>query len=346
MTTRLKIAWKGFVFAFGTVLVILMAVIYFILFLPNRYEEPRGKIVTISRGATFHTVVDSLVSTGTIRSRWAFQLAGRLLGYTKSIKIGKYLFVSGQSNLTILEDLSVGKSRLIIPVTIPEGWRLEKIARRYERDLGIDGNKILSLCRDEKFIHEQGIHAPSLEGFSLPETYAFYWQTDEQDILVRMLDNFKRFYNDSLVKKQEKLNLSQLEVLALASIVEAESNIDEERPVIAGVYWNRIRKKMRLEADPTIQYALGENRRLTFKDLNVESPYNTYHRYGLPPGPINSPGKLSILATLFPQEHQYLYFVATGNGGHRFAKNYSDHQMNIRQYHRVRRELQRLSAKG
>jgi UPF0755 protein len=147
------------------------------------------------------------------------------------------------------------------------------------------------------------------------------------------------------MKKQDELGKTQSEILTLASIVEAESNMDEERPKVAGVYWNRLKKKMRLEADPTVQYALGEERRLRFPDLDFDSPYNTYRHAGLPPGPINNPGKLSILAALYPEQHEYLFFVATGTGGHRFAKYYSDHQKNIRLYHRTRRELKQLSHK-
>ncbi len=337
--------WRDIVIAFGLTVVIIFAFVYYVFWMPNNYDDPKGKIVTIPRGASFRAVVDSLESVKAVQSRWAFQLAGRLLGYTKSIKTGKYLLVSGQSNLDILRDISIGKSRLIILVTIPEGWRIDKIARRYERDLGVDAGKILSLCHNEKFINEQGIQAASLEGYLLPETYSFYWQTDEQEILQRMFDGFKGFYTDSLLKQQEHLKVTQSEILTLASIVEAESSLDVERPVIAGVYWNRLKKRMRLEADPTIQYALGEGRRLTYRDLDIDSPYNTYRRYGLPPGPINNPGKSAILATLFPQHHSYLYFVATGVGGHYFAKSYNDHQKNIRQYRRAQREMQRLSNK-
>ena len=328
--------------------IVVIAVIgfaYYVFFLPNYYNDPKGKLVTISRGASFRMIADSLVSTGAIRNRWSFELAGRILGYTKSIKVGKYLFVSGQSNFNILRDISYGKSRLIIPVTIPEGWPLDKIARRFEHDLGIDEKLFLSLCQNEKFIQDQGINAKSIEGYLLPDTYSFYWQTDEQEILTRILNGFKHFYNDSLTKKQDELGKTQSEILTLASIVEAESNVDEERPRVAGVYWNRLKKHMRLEADPTVQYALGEGRRLRFLDLDINSPYNTYRRRGLPPGPINNPGRLSILATLYPEQHDYLFFVATGIGGHRFAKNYSDHQKNIRMYHHTKRELKQVSSK-
>jgi len=290
-------------------------------------------------------VADSLESTGVIRNRWSFELVGRILGFTKSIKVGKYLFVTGQSNFDILRDINYGKSRLIIPVTIPEGWPLDKIALRFKHELGIDEKIFLSLCQNEIFIHDQGINAHSLEGYLLPETYSFYWQPDEQEILTRILNGFNQFYNDSLIQRQKVLEKTQSEILTLASIVEAESNMDEERPRVSGVYWNRLKKKMRLEADPTVQYALGEGRRLRFLDLEFDSPYNTYRHAGLPPGPINNPGKLSILAALYPEQHEYLFFVATGTGGHRFAKSYSDHQKNIRLYHRTRRELRQLSYK-
>ena len=317
------------------------AVAYYIFLLPYNYHDPRGKVVTIPRGASFRSAVDSLISSQAIRNQWSFQIAGRLLGYTKTIKTGKYLFVSGQSNLDILRDIREGKSRLIIPVTIPEGWRIEQMARRYKHEIGIDAEKFLALCNDSMFLHDQGIEAKSLEGYLMPETYAFYWQTDEREILERMLEGFKHFYNDTLLKRQRELKTSQQEILTLASIVEAESSIDDERPVIAGVYWNRLKKRMRLEADPTVQYALGESKKLNHKDLEFNSLYNTYRHYGLPPGPINNPGKSSIHAVLFPQQHDYLYFVATGAGGHHFAKKFSDHQQNIKKYHRKRRELQR-----
>ncbi len=326
-----------------TVTVIICA--YYVFFMPNNHYDPKGKLVTISRGASYRAVIDSLVKAGVIRNRWSFELAGRILGFTKSMKIGKYLFISGESNLSILKDIKSGKSQFIIPVTIPEGWPLDKIVRRLGHDLGIDEKLFLSLCQDEKFIYDQGINAKSVEGFLMPDTYSFYWQTDEQEILIRILNGFKHFYNDSLIMRQNELGRTQLEILAMASIVEAESNVDEERPRVAGVYWNRLKKHMRLEADPTVQYALGEERRLRYLDLDVDSPYNTYRNFGLPPGPINNPGRLSIIAALYPEQHDFLFFVATGKGGHWFAKNYSDHQKNIRMYHRTKRELKQLSSK-
>lgn len=315
----------------------------YILWYPNTFDNPKGIVVVIPKGATFHAVADSLTKNGVLRNRWSFVFAGRILGLTKSIRVGKYLFASGLSNAQILDDISKGKSRIVTAVTIPEGWRLEQIAKRYQRELGIDAQVFLQLCHDTTFIRRYNISARSLEGYLLPDTYAFYWQPEEEEIIDRMVRAFLVFYSDSLHLRTKELNATQHQILTLASIVEAESMNDAERARIAGVYWNRLRKKMRLEADPTVQYAIGMERRLLYSDLDINSPYNTYRRIGLPPGPINNPGRNSILATLYPEHHNYLYFVADGYGNHRFAATYSEHQRNVYQYRKVRRELQRLA---
>jgi UPF0755 protein len=338
---RMKRALPKILTMFLAGIFMLLVLAYVVLFLPNTSRSSNGTVIIIPRGVSFTAVVDSLSNAGVIRSRWMFKAAGRILGYTKSMKAGKYLFVSGQSNKEILFDINTGKSRLIILVTIPEGWRLTQIARRYKHELGIDAQRFVSLCKDTAFLRLHEIHATSLEGFLLPDTYQFYWGTDEGEIIERMLNSFKQFYSDTLQRQQQTMNVTQGQILTVASIVEAESGLDGERPMIAGVYWNRLHKPMRLEADPTIQYALGESRRLDNKDLGINSPYNTYRHDGLPPGPINNPGRKAILATLYPEHHNYLYFVARGTGGHYFAKTFSEHQQNIRKYHKARRELQR-----
>ena len=326
----------------ATIILVILLFIYSVFWLPNSFDDPSGRVVTVPRGSSFKAVMDSLNSAGVIRSSFTFKVAGRLLGYTKSIKVGKYLFHSGVSNTTILQDLQEGKSRMILPVAIPEGRRIVGIARRFSAELGIDSAKFVSICRDSDLVRRQGFEAGSLEGYLMPETYNFYWQTDEKDIIDQMIEGFKQFYVDSLRKRQEELKMTTLEVLTLASIVEGESGIDGERPMIAGVYWNRLKRRMKLEADPTIQYVLPDGpRRLLNRDLKFKSPYNTYLNYGLPPGPINNPGKKAILATLYPEKHQYLFFVATGVGGHRFSKNFTEHQKAARAYRRARREVEK-----
>jgi UPF0755 protein len=310
--------------------------------MPISLPEPGDKVVAIPRGVSFKSVTDTLERNGVIRSRLAFQIAGRLLGYTKSIKVGKYLFHSGLSNSDILKDINEGRSRVIISVTIPEGWRTEMIARRFAKDLSVDAEKILSICKDTSYIMSKGFRVASLEGYLMPDTYNFYWQTDEQEIVDRMVNGFKGFLVDSLKQRIRQSNMTLNQVLTLASIVEGESGIDAELPTIAGVYLNRLRKNMKLEADPTIQFLLPNGpRRLRYADLRIDSPYNTYLYHGLPPGPVNNPGRQSILGVLYAETNQYLYFVATGVGGHHFSKTYSEHVRAVNVYRRVRREMQK-----
>jgi UPF0755 protein len=264
-----------------------------------------------------------------------------MLGYDKRVFVGKYRIPEGASNTAILRGLFLGTLRETEKLALPEGWRYKYIASRSARILGVDSAVISQLCTDPVFIQSLGIDAPTLEGYLLPDTYEFHWQTPEREIVSRLAGAFTSFYADSLKARHESLGMSLSEVLSLASIVEGESNLDEERARIAGVYWNRLRKNMRLEADPTIQYIIPDGpRRLTYADLRVNSPYNTYRRTGLPPGPINNPGRASILATLYPEKHEYIFFVATGYGGHTFSRTYAEHLRAVRTFRRVRRMQQ------
>jgi len=295
------------------------------------------KVVTVSKGMNFSQVADSLKSFGVIRSKFFFMLAGKVLNIEKKIRVGKYLFVKGMSNLDILNDFKDGKSVLLIPVTIREGLRATMISKIFMRELGIDSSAFVKLVFDNKFAKEMGIWASSLEGYLMPNTYNFFWQTDEEEIISRMVQEFWKVYNDTLQSRAEALGLSMNDVITMASIVEGETDIPEERPIIAGVYYNRVKKKMPLQADPTIQYVIPDGpRRLRYSDLTINSPYNTYKYLGLPPGPINNPGKDAILAVLYPTNHSFLYFVATGNGGHTFSKLYSEHQKAVKSYRKER----------
>ena len=326
-------------------LVILASMTYLVFWASNTSSLSSVRTVTIPRGSSFKAVLDSLESSGVIRVRWTLDLAGRVLGLTKSMKFGKYLFPRGLSNTAILHDLDEGKSRILISLPVPEGWRMERIALRCSQVLGIDAQRFISLCDKSSFRKELGIDASSIEGYLMPDTYRFLWQTSEEEVLERIVDEFKKFYADSLRKRQEELHLTLNQVLTLASIVDGEAVLDRERPIIAGVYYNRMKKRMRLEADPTIQYIIPNGpRRLMFSDLKYDSPYNTYLYYGLPPGPISSPGRKSILAVLYPDKHQYLYFVADGTGGHVFSRTYAEHQKAVKSYRRARREALRNSS--
>jgi len=233
--------------------------------------------------------------------------------------------------------LTEGKGVALISVTLPEGLQSRQQAHILARVIGIDSARFVTLVHDESFTHSLGIASRNLEGYLFPETYGFYWQPDERDVVMRLVHQFQSFYDDSLQARARDLGWTMNQVMTMASIVEGEAVLAEERPIISGVYQNRLRKGMKLEADPTIRFALENGpRRILYSDLHVDNPYNTYRNRGLPPGPINNPGRASILAALYPLQHSYLFFVANGKGGHWFSSTYAEHQRFVRQYRRMR----------
>jgi UPF0755 protein len=318
---------------------------YAILWLPNTFEGDR--FIIVSKGENFQQVMDSLQREGIVRSRLLFDAAGRWLKLTTRMQIGKYRFTSGMSNTDILEDLRFGKTIETITIVIPEGTKASRQARIFSKGLGVDSARFMMLVRDTNFIHSVGIQAPSLEGYLMPDTYKLYWQMDEEDIIKSLVAEFQRVFNDTLKDSMLSTGMSLNEILTVASIVEGETSVDSERAVIAGVYFNRLRKGMRLEADPTIQYILeGGPRRLHYSDLQLESAYNTYRHVGLPPGPINNPGKASILAALRPKRHNFLFFVANGAGGHTFTRNFAAHKRAILHLRKVKEEQEAAKVAG
>ena len=311
---------------------------------PNVFSDPDRRTIIVSKGATFSDVLDSLEAKDIIASRWSIKVAARVLDVGSSVMVGKYAFESGVTNHAILAHLRDGTARVLIPVSVPEGARMRSVAGRFARALDADSARFMELCRDTAFIRSLGIPAASLEGYLLPDTYAFHWETDERSVIRDLVGAFHAFYGDSFVARQQELRMTMHQIVTLASIVEGESKRDDERAVIAGVYYNRLKKRMRLEADPTIQYIITDGpRRLTYRDLDTPSPYNTYRSYGLPPGPVNNPGRMSLRAALYPEQHQYLFFVADGFGGHVFTKTFSEHTRAVRDFRKVRR-LQEQAA--
>ncbi len=303
---------------------------------PNSFSLS-PKFVTVSKGQSFSSLADSLEKRKIILSAFTFKIAGRLLGYTQKMRIGKYSFVSGISNLDLLNDLEGGLSTVSTSVTLREGVRAKIFARILKRHVGIDSARFMKFFTDTSLIGIYPNNAPSLEGYLMPNTYNFYWQDDEREIIQRMITEFREFFVDSLQQRMKQLGYNLNDVMTMASIVEGEAIYDDERSIIAGVYYNRLKKRMRLQADPTVLYAVSDvPKRLTRTDLKFESDYNTYLNYGLPPGPINNPSKQSIIAALYPAKHNFIYFVADNNGRHRFAKNYQEHQKNVQLYRKAR----------
>lgn len=310
---------------------------YGVLWAPNNFEG--DKILIVSKGQTFGEVADSLKNTGIIRSVFLFKIAGKLTASTTKLQIGKYRFKGGASNSEIIDNIQNGRTAETITVLIREGLRATTQAQIFSQKLGIDSSRFMELVEDKSFAKSLRVDAHNLTGYLMPKTYKFYWQTGEEEIIRTLVAEFWNEFDSSMIRQMNRRKMTMNEVLTMASIIELETRIDTERAIVAGVYYNRLQRRMRLQADPTVQFAIGGTpRRLHYSDLDYDSPYNTYKNYGLPPGPINNPGKTSILAALYPLRHKYLYFVATGEGGHRFTTSFSEHQKAIKDYRRVRQE--------
>ncbi len=317
--------------------IVLSLFVYEVFLSPHYFEGDR--FIIVSKGETFEDVTDSLISAGIITNRFYFEAAGRILAWTTRMQVGKFRFKSGVSNFKILDILRGGKTIETISVAIPEGMRTTTVAKICADELGIDPVRFMKFVNDSAFARKLSVEAGNLNGYLMPKTYEFYWQTDEEEILKTLVTEFWSDVDSGMLAQAKRRGKKIHEIVTLASIIELETAIDTERAIIAGVYYNRLQRRMRLQADPTVQYALGgERRRLRFSDLKIKSPYNTYVNYGLPPGPINNPGLASIMAALYPTRHRYLYFVATGEGGHRFSFNFIEHGKAKQKYLRTREE--------
>ena len=311
----------------ATLVALLGVWLAYLFYWPNSFQGGAERVFFVSRGETFASIVDSLEAQGVIRSRGLFLIAARLQGGATHMLVGKYRFDSGVSNAEILHVLTSGKGNLVTPVTLPEGSTARLQARILKRAVGIDSARYMHLVNDDSLVRYFGFASPSLEGYLFPDTYNFYWEEDEVEVVKRLVERFDRFYSDTLQERARGMGRTTNQIITLASIVEGEARLDQERGVIAGVYYNRLRRGMPLKADPTIQHFIsGGPRRVLYSDLQVDNPYNTYKYRGLPPGPVNNPGRASILAALYPVQNDYLYFVANGKGGHGFSRTFEEHK--------------------
>lgn len=301
-------------------------------------EFSAEKITIIPPNSSANAIADSLLHAGIIRNKYSFMIALKALDKESQLHPGIYEFKPHATNREIIFDLSHVRNAQHYFATFPEGITSFAIAHIAHEQLSIDSARFVHLIHDSAFVHSLGIDAVSLEGYLFPDTYEFDPPVTEKAVAARMVFAFRHFFSDSLIRRCKMLGMTTEQILTLASIVEGEAAQDTERTRIAGVYWNRLHDNMKLEADPTIQYILGSPQRLSYDDLRIESPYNTYLHPGLPPTPINNPGRASILATLYPEKNDYIYFVARGDGSrmHRFSRTIEEHEKAVEMYRRER----------
>ncbi|MEW6082662.1 MAG: endolytic transglycosylase MltG [Bacillota bacterium] len=298
---------------------------------------PGGEVsVVIPPGMNARGVSRILLEHGLIKSDWGFWLAVRKSNLSGQLKAGEYQIPRGLTLPEIIELLVKGQTATY-PFTVPEGLTVVQTANLLEALGLVDSNRFLALTREAPLNHEHlppGAKLPEpMEGYLFPETYKIPKRATEEDIIALMYQQFLEVFGEDLQARAEELGLSLHEVVILASVIEREAMVDSERTTISGVYHNRLRIGMKLDADPTVLYAHGRlDGQLTYADLEIDSPYNTYLYAGLPPGPIAAPGEASIRAALFPEDIDYLYFVSRNDGTHVFSRTYAEHLQNKAQY--------------
>jgi len=296
----------------------------------------------VESGSNFNAVVDSLYNKNIIPSKTNLKVAAFLFGLEKSIKAGRYELPNGISYVSLLSLLHEGIPKKQKLATIHEGIWQKDLAVLLEQELGVSAKEILRLSKNKKFISELELNTNTLEGYLLPETYYFFEGSTEKEILKKLSDGMTNLFNDdNVIERMEAMNKSKHQILTMASIIDGESNKVDEFKRISGVYYNRLNKGWKLQADPTVQYIVRKKRKkvnkIYYKDLEIDSKYNTYMYYGLPPAPINNPGKDAIMAALFPENNDYFYFVADGKGGHVFSRNSREHQIQVNRYRNWRK---------
>ena len=286
--------------------------------------------VVIPEGASFRAATDSLARAGIVTQSRLFRAYGRITGADRRLKPGTYLFRANTPWREIVAAMSGGHG-LVRSVTIPEGYSLAQIAGALGEALEVPADSVMAAVRDTVLLRALGVPAATLEGYLFPDTYAFPDGTRADRAVAEMVRRFEREWQPEWDERLAAMKLTRHELVTLASIVEREARVASERPVIAAVFLNRLRIGMPLQADPTVQYARGSHTpRVTYQDLRIDSPYNTYRYPGLHPGPIASPGGASLRASLEPADVPYLYFVAYPDGRHEFRRTFEEHVQAVR----------------
>lgn len=297
--------------------------------------------IYIEPTANYDEIVIQIINKVNLPSEKIFQMLSERMKYSESIKSGRYAIKDGMTMPEILRMLRAG-NQSAVKLTFNNMRTKENLAGRISNQLMMDSLSLLNALKDENKANELGFDTNSLAAMFIPNTYEVYWDTSIDNLLKRMQNEYTAFWNESRKAKAKQIGLTPVEVSTLASIVEEEATFSDEYPIVAGLYLNRLKRGQRLQADPTVKFALGDFslRRILYKHLEVESPYNTYRNEGLPPGPIRVPSIKGIDATLSPQDHNYLFMCAKEDlsGRHNFATTHAEHMRNAARYQRALNE--------
>jgi len=324
-TTHISIFW-------GSLAIILIVVgLFFFKASRPMSDNTQSQVFEVRSGMTLKQVSQELFRQNLIRSANAFQVIALIQDKEKLIKVGEYYISPSMLPAEILQRITSGKT-VLHSITIPEGYRITEIANLLEEKDLADKNIFLQEAKNVELL--EGIPTSSLEGYLFPDTYHFGKRTTEAAIINKMVETFKeRALKQEFLKRAEDLGFSYHEIITLASLIEKETGKDSERKQISSVFHNRLKKNMLLQTDPTVIYVIdifdGNIRK---RDLNIDSPYNTYRYKGLPPGPIANPGLKSIIAALYPATTSNLYFVSKQDGSHKFSATLNEHNRAVQKY--------------
>jgi UPF0755 protein len=308
------------------------------LYLPSR-TAPEKIFFEIENGKGARTIAHNLKEKGIIKKEWPFLLGYKVFSSSKSLKAGEYAFSVPLSTKEVLKTIIEGGIYLHL-VIIPEGMTRREIAHDLESELDVNAEDFLEACSRTDSISSLDKKATNLEGYLFPETYHFPKRIPADKIVSTFVSQFMSVFSEEWQKRATELRMSIREVVTLASLIEKEASIPEEKKFVSAVFHNRLKIGMKLDCDPTIIYDLKEKGifkdRLHAKDLKLNTPFNTYLHRGLPPGPICNPGRESLKAALYPAEEKYLYFVSKNDGSHHFSRSFKEHQNAVIKYHKKR----------
>ena len=330
---------RRFLFRLSLLLLLILAIAlltgYRLMFAPHAPGTP--VLLKVEPGSSLHRVAGDLQQSDVIRSAQALKLLARWKGQSSRIQAGTYRFSSAVPPAMVLERLIRGDVEKV-SLTVPEGFTLEQIIIRIAESGYGSAEKLRNLAHDRGFINSLGITADSLEGYLFPETYLFAPGIGEQELLRMMASQFRSHIGPELLEPAGKLGLDLHQLVTLASIIEKETGVVEEMPLISSVFHNRLKRGIPLQTDPTVIYGIRDfDGNITRRHLETATPYNTYLIRGLPPGPIASPGLSALQAAVRPADSNYLYFVARGDGSHQFSRTLREHNAAVRKYQLRRR---------
>lgn len=295
-------------------------------------------IIDVSSGESFSEVSLKLYKEGIIKSHKNFLFLAKIQKAYKKVKVGEFKFNKNMTPLEVMDRLIKGKV-LTYSFTIPEGYNMYQIAEVLASKGMIDNTfEFIKACKDKDFVKSLGLSSDTVEGYLYPNTYSILKKTGAREIIKIMFKEFNRIFTEEFEHRALELRFTKNQIVVLASIIEKETGASSERALISSVFHNRLKNNMKLQSDPTTIYGIWETYKgnLTKKDLNSYSSYNTYYIFGLPKGAIASPGKEAIVAALYPEQSEYLYFVSKNDGTHVFSSNYRNHNKAVFEFQKTR----------